>query len=104
MDWPVTSARFCAFLRVFRHQVPVPRGCPRLVVEAGLLIGQVIKRYSGRRVREVTRRVVRGSVDAIAAVLTRTGTGLGINTAYIERLNATFRANRTGLSRYAKVI
>ncbi len=40
----------------------------------------------------VTRRVVLGTAQAIAAVLVATGTGTGINTAYIERLNATFRA------------
>jgi transposase-like protein len=93
-----------AFLKVFRHKVPGGRGRPRLVVEAGLLIGQVVKRYSGRRVREVVRRVVRGSAEAIAGVLARTGTGLGINTAYIERLNATFRASLTGLGRRGRAL
>ena len=39
----------------------------------------------------MTRRIVRGTEAAIAAVLAATGTGTGINTAYIERLNATFR-------------
>jgi transposase-like protein len=93
-----------AFLRVFRHKVPVPCGRPRLVVEPGLLIGQVIKRYSGRRVVEVVRRVVRGSAAAIAGVLARTGTGSGINTAYIERLNATFRASLTALVRRGRAL
>jgi transposase-like protein len=93
-----------AFVSVFRHKVQGPRGRPRLVVEAGLLIGQVIKRYSGRRVAAVLRRVVRGSAEAIAAVLRRTGTGTGINTAYIERLNATFRASLTGLVRRGRAL
>jgi len=88
-----------AFLRVFRHRVPGPRGRPRLVTEPGLLLGQVIKRCRGRRVVEVTRRVVRGTLEAIAGVLSRGGTGRGIHTAYIERLNATFRANLAGLVR-----
>src|SRR6185503_10546481 len=68
-----------AFLKVFRHKVFGRRGRPRLVVEPGLLIGQVIKRHSERRLAEVVRRVVRGSGEAIAAVLARTGTGTGIN-------------------------
>jgi transposase-like protein len=93
-----------AFLQVFRHTVPVPRGRPRLVVETGLLIGQVIKRYSGRRVVAVVRRVVHGSAAAIAEVLQRTGTGSGIHTAYIERLNATFRASLTGLVRRGRAL
>ena len=93
-----------AFLKAFRHKVFGPRGRPRLVVEPGLLIGQVIKRHSGRRLVAVVRRVVRGSASAIAAVLACTGTGLGINTSYIERLNATFRANLTGLVRRGRAL
>ena len=54
-----------------------PRGRPQLVVEPGLLIGQVVKRPSGRRLVEV----VRGSAAAVATVLARTGAGLGINAA-----------------------
>jgi transposase-like protein len=90
-----------AFAQGFRHKLPRDGrpGRPRLLVEPGLLIGQVVKRYRGRRVAEVTRRVVRGSAAAIAAVLARTGTGTGINTAYIERLNATFRARWAPLVR-----
>ena len=82
-----------AFLRVFRQPVRTGRrGRPRLVLEPGLLLGQVVKRYVQRRVVSVERRVVLGTAEAIAAVLAATGTGAGINTAYIERLNATFRA------------
>jgi transposase-like protein len=95
-----------AFVKGFR-QKQTRNGCagrPRLLVEPGLLIGQVIKRYSGRRVVEVTRRVARGSAAAIAAVLARTGTGTGINTAYIERLNATFRARWTPLVRRGRAL
>src|SRR5262249_12442931 len=55
-----------AFARVFRQRVPTRRGRPRLVTEPGLLIGQVIKRCRGRRVVEVTRRVARGTLEAIA--------------------------------------
>jgi hypothetical protein len=67
------------------------RGRPRLVLEQGLLLGQVVKRYVQRRVVSVERRVVRGTEAAIAAVLATTGGGSGINTASSERLNATFR-------------
>jgi hypothetical protein len=95
-----------AFVKGFRHKQPRDGrpGRPQLLAEPGLLIGQVIKRYSGRRVVEVTRRVVRGSAAAIAAVLARTGTGTGINTAYIERLNATFRARWTPLVRRGRAL
>jgi transposase-like protein len=82
-----------AFQRVFRNPVRTgQRGRPRLVAVPGLLLGQVIKHHAGRRLVRVTRRVVLGTAQAITAVLAATGTGTGINTAYIERLNATFRA------------
>jgi transposase-like protein len=94
-----------AFVRVFRHPVRTGRpGRPRLEPEPGLLIGQVVKHQEKRRVVGVTRRVVRGTAAAILAVLTATGTGTGINTAYIERLNATFRAAAAPLTRRGRAI
>src|SRR5262245_8170948 len=82
-----------AFKRVFRDPVRTGRrGRPRLAAIPGLLLGQVVKYHSGRRLVSVTRRVVLGTAQAIAPVLAATGTGTGINTSHIERLNATFRA------------
>lgn len=94
-----------AFLRVFRHPGPTGRrGRPRLVVEPGLLIGQVVKRYAQRRVVRVVRCMVRGTAEAIAAVLATTGGGTGINTASIERLNATFRSALAALGRRSRAL
>jgi hypothetical protein len=94
-----------AILRVFRHPVYTGRrGRPRLVVEQGLLMGQVVKRYVRRRVVSVERRVVRGSRKAIAAALAATESGTGITTAYIERLNATFRASLAPLVRRGRAL
>jgi len=94
-----------AFLRVFRHPVRTGRrGRPRLVLEAGLLVGQVVKRYVQRRVTRVEQRVVRGTAQAITAVLAATDGGTQINTAYIERLNATFRASLAPLVRRGRAI
>jgi transposase-like protein len=94
-----------AVLRVFRHPVYTGRrGRPRLVLAQGLLLGQVVKRYARRRVVGVERRVVRGTKRALAAVLATTHTGTGINTAYIERLNATFRASLAPLVRRGRAI
>ena len=53
---------------------------------------------------DVTRRVVLGTAEAIAGVLSATGTGAGINTSYIERLNATFRAAMCPLVRRGRSI
>src|SRR5262249_35720116 len=52
----------------------------------------------------ITRRVVRGTAAAITAVLQAPGTGTGINTAYIERLNATFRGALSPLARRGRAI
>jgi transposase-like protein len=94
-----------AFLRVFRDPVRTGRrGRPRLVLGAGFLLGQVIKRTAKRRVVSVTTRAVRGTLAAITATLTATGGGRGINTAYIERLNATFRSRLAPLARRGRAI
>jgi transposase-like protein len=94
-----------ACLRVFRDPVRSGRrGRPRLVLEQGLLLGQVVKRYVQRRVVRVERRVVRGTETAMTAMLAATRSGTGINTAYIERLNATFRASLAPLVRRGRAI
>jgi transposase-like protein len=94
------AAYVTACLRLFRHPVYTGRrGRPRLVVAPGLLIGQVVKRYAQRHVVSVSQRVVRGTAQAISAVLAATGTGVGIHTSYIERLNATFRSHLVPLAR-----
>jgi len=48
--------------------------------------------------------VVQGTAEAITAVLVATGGGMGINTAYIERLNATFRSALAALARRGRAI
>jgi transposase-like protein len=94
-----------AFRRVFRTPVYTGRrGRPRRVLAAGFLLGQVVKRYAKRRVVSVTPRVVQGTADAITTVLETTGTGHGIHTAYIERLNATFRSTLAPLVRRGRAI
>ena len=89
-----------AFWRAFREKVYTGRrGRPPYRLPAGLLLGQVIKKYSGRRLAGVLRRAAWGSARRIRGVLRRTGTGRQINTSYIERLNATFRARLASLTR-----
>jgi hypothetical protein len=83
-----------AVRRVFRD--PVPRdgqtGRRRLRPWRGLYLAQVVKQYAKRRVVGVAQRIVQGRRTAIQRWIDRTQGGGGINTAYIERLNATFRA------------
>jgi transposase-like protein len=92
-------------LRLFRQPVRTGgRGRPRLVLPDGVLVAQAIKRYARRRVRAVERRIVRGGAVAVAAVLTATqGKETAVvNSAYIERLNATFRARLAPLVRRSR--
>jgi hypothetical protein len=92
-----------AFVKGFRHPVRTGKvGRPPLEEEKGLLLGQVIKRYQKRRVTSVTTRVVRGKGKAIRTVLKAPGTSTQIHTAYIERLNATFRSALCFLARRSR--
>jgi transposase-like protein len=82
-----------AVRRVFRRPIYTGKpGRPRLEPETGWMLGQVVKQYAKRRVVSVTQRIVVGTAANIQTVLTTTGGGTRINTAYIERLNATFRS------------
>jgi transposase-like protein len=93
------------FRKGFRHRIVTGKpGRPRLEAEEGLLIGQLIKQYAKRRVSSVRRRIVQGSQAAIMAVLETTKSGTDINTAYIERLNATFRSALACLVRRGRAI
>ncbi len=71
---------------------------------AGLLLAQVVKHTRQRHLVDVTRRVVLGTLSAVQHVLAATGTGTQINTAYIERLNATFRACLAPLARRSRCV
>ena len=109
LDLLVCVDGLASYVTALRRGFRVPvrtgrRGRPRLVVAAGFLLGQVVKQYVKRRVTGVKPRVVHGSGEAIAAVLAATGTGRGIHTAYIERLNATFRSALAPLVRRGRAI
>jgi transposase-like protein len=89
-----------AFWVAFREKVRTgKRGRPPYRLPEGIWLAQVIKSYSGRRLSDVVRRVLWGSTEQVAGQLEKTETGRQINTSYIERLNATFRACLAGLTR-----
>jgi hypothetical protein len=94
-----------AFPPAFRQPLRTGRrGRPRLVLPEGFQLAQVVKHSARRHVVGVTRRVVHGTLAGIEAVLTATATGTVINTAYIERLNATCRAHLAPLARRGRAI
>jgi transposase-like protein len=89
-------------LSVFREpEYTGRRGRPRLLLPEGLMIAQAIKRYAQRRVVEVVQRVVVGTEEAVDARLKYTQDSLTavINTAYIQRVQATFRSRLAPLVR-----
>ena len=89
-----------AIRTVFREAIPTgARGRPALRPWDGMVIGQVVKQYAHGHVVSVARRIVQGTEAQVSDLLHRTQGGGVINTAYIERLNATFRARLAGLVR-----
>ncbi len=68
------------------------RGRPRPVPWPNIHLGQVIKRYVKRRVTGVTRQLVQGEQKVVDRLLQLSQNGGVLNTAFIERLNGTFRS------------
>lgn len=75
------------------------RGAPRKVAWTKLCIGQVVKHTYKRHVVEVSRRLVQGTSVTAGWLMAQTPGCKVLNTAYIERLNGTFRARLAPLAR-----
>jgi transposase-like protein len=102
-DGLVSSIR--AVRETFRDPVPTGTGGrPRLRAWRNVLIAQVVKRYERRRVVETERRMVDGTPARVETLRRRSqGDGV-INTAYMERLNATFRERLASLTRRGRAL
>jgi transposase-like protein len=99
------SSYVSEFRRAFqlRHRAgDPPSDGPQL--PPGFLLGQVVKHASGHRVTEVVRRAVFGTLAEIETRIRATKTGQVLNTAYIERLNATFRGRMSPLVRRGRAL
>lgn len=101
------------YVGAFRRAFSTPkrtgkRGRPPLVLAPGFLLGQVIKVYGSRFgrhvVTKVRRRAVFGTLQEIGETMQRVGGGQTVNTAFIERLNATFRQRLTPLVRRGRCL
>jgi transposase-like protein len=79
-------------------------GRPRLRPWDGIHIAQVVKQYAGKRVTGVVQRLVQGSAVTVRRLLRESQGGGQINTAFIERLNATFRARLAPLIRRGRAL
>lgn len=80
------------------------KGRPRLIAWPDIHIGRVIKQYQGQRVVDVIRTMAQGSQEAAKELLANSLGGTKLNTAYIERLNATFRSRLASLARRSRAL
>ena len=94
-----------AIRETFREPVHTGQGGrPRLRRWRNIWLAQVVKRYERRRVIETERRILEGT-PARVETLRRRSQGEGVsNTAYIERLNATFRERLAALTRRGRAM
>ena len=95
-----------AIREAFRDALPTGKpGRPRLRLWKTLAIAQVVKHYVQRRVVRVERRIVVGTAAQVEKLRRRSQGGPGVlNTAYIERLNATFRERLAALTRRGRAL
>jgi hypothetical protein len=99
---------FSAYLKAFREAFRTPYkgdqgGRPRYYVWQEVALVQVIKRRFEATL-SIERRIVQGSADLVQCLLSSTQGGGVINTAFIERLNATFRQRLACLVRRGRAL
>jgi transposase-like protein len=94
-----------AIRETFRNPIHTGQGGrPRLHPWRHVCIAQVVKRYERRRVVDTERRIVDGTPARVETLRRRSqGDGV-INTAYMERLNATFRERLAPLARRCRAL
>ncbi len=97
----VLTDGWAAYPGSFREKVKgvAGRGRSRLQAWPEILIGPVIKKTAKKRVVEVIQRLTQGEAFAAVALLAVSQGGKQLNTAFIERLNATFRERLASLTR-----
>ncbi len=90
--------------RAFREKVKLTKGVGRacLQVWPELHIGTVIKRTEKKRVVEITRKIAHGLLGQAEKLLHSSRGGMVLNTAFIERLNGTFRERLASLTRKSR--
>lgn len=112
------SAYIDAFKRAFRTPVHTgKRGRPRLIRWPKVVLGRVIKRRRGRCLERLEREVLPHSptilapaetdLDAVAlaeGLIAESQGGSLLNTAYIERFNATMRSMIAALARRTRAL
>jgi transposase-like protein len=94
-----------AFQQAFRSRLPRygQIGRAKLRAWTELVIVQVVKQRQNGRL-SIERRIVQGTMAMVARLVELSQGRGGINTAYIERLNATFRQRLAGLARRTRAL
>jgi transposase-like protein len=97
---------YSSYVRAVRTAFRTPQhtgqpGRPKLVTWAEVAMVQVVKH---RHPWSVERRIVQGTQSLVSHLLHLTQAGGVINTAYIERLNATFRQRLSCLARRTRAL
>ena len=94
------SSYVTAFRQAFRSPLPGRQGPgrPHLISWPDIAIVQVVKQRTAEGLT-IERRIVQGSMAMIQRLIQHSQGSGGINTAYIERLNATFRQRLHWLAR-----
>jgi transposase-like protein/IS1 family transposase len=90
-----------SIVRAFREKVKQQSGPGRCALQAwpDLCIATVIKHTKKKRVVEIIRKVSRGTCEKAMELLSRVEGCSDFNTAFIERLNGTFRERLASLTR-----
>jgi IS1 family transposase len=93
-----------SILRALREKVKLTKRVGRacLQVWPELHIGTVIKRTEKKRVVEITRKITHGLLEQAENLLHSSRGGMVLNTAFIERLNGTFRERLASLTRKSR--
>jgi transposase-like protein len=99
---------FAAYLKAFREAFRTPYaggkgGRPRLYVWEEVALVQVVKQRC-QQAMTIERRIAQGTADLVARLIQATQPGGTINTAFIERLNATFRQRLACLVRRGRAL
>lgn len=94
---------FASYVSAFQDAFRTPlhdgsQGRPRMIPWPDINIVQVVKRRKAKTL-EIERRIVQGSESQVTAIIHDSQGGGVINTAFIERLNATFRQRIHSLGR-----
>lgn len=98
-----------SYVTAFRHWFRLPvrspdTGCWHLEPWPQVAIVQVVKSTAHNATFSITRRIVQGTTLVVSALVQATQGGGGINTASIERLNATFRQRLACLGRRSRAL